>query len=86
MNNNTHIYETLSVDPKEIGSHSIRNGAAKYCCAGIHPGPPIVSECPKAGWTIERVKERYLKYESFGDEFVGRTLTGIPPNSCEFRM
>ena len=41
----THIYETLFDDAKEIGSHSIRKAAATYCCAGVHPGPPIVSIC-----------------------------------------
>ena len=84
MHSNTHIYQTLFVDPDEIGSHSIRKGAATYCCAGVHPGPPIVSVCLRAGWTIGRVKERYLKYENAGDELVGRTLTGIPPTSYEF--
>ena len=84
MHNNIHIYQTLFVDVDEIGSHSIRKGAATYCCAGVHPGPPIVSVCLRAGWTIGRVKERYLKYENAGDELVGRTLTGIPPTSCEF--
>ena len=29
------------------------------------------------------MKERYLKYENDGDELVGRTLTDIPPTSCE---
>ena len=37
-----------------------------------------------AGWTVGRVKEKYLKYENAGDELVGRILTGIPPTSYEF--
>ena len=74
----------MFVDPDDIGSHSICIGAATYCCAGVHPGPLIVSVYLRAGWTIGRVKERYLKYENVGDELVGQTLTGIPPTSCEF--
>ena len=81
---NRDLYLSKHVDPNELGTHSIRKGAATYCCAGVHPGPPVVSVCLRAGWTIGRVKERYLKYESAGDELVGRTLTGIPPTSCEF--
>ena len=81
---NRDLYLSKHVDPEELGTHSIRKGAATYCCAGVHPGPPVVSVCLRAGWTIGRVKERYLKYESAGDELVGRTLTGIPPTSCEF--
>ena len=56
----THIYQTLFVDPDENGSHSIRKGSSTYCCAGVHPGKPIVSVFLRAGWTIGRVKERYL--------------------------
>ena len=44
----------------------------------------MISVCLRAGWTIGRVKERYLKYENAGDELVGRTLTGIPPTSVDF--
>ena len=69
---------------QDIGTHSIRKGAATYCCAGVHPGPPVISVCLRAGWSVGRVKERYLKYENAGDELVGRTLTGIPPTSCKF--
>ena len=58
---NTHLYQTLSVDPKELGSHLICKSAATYCCTSVHPGPPIVSVCLRAGWTAGRVKERYLK-------------------------
>ena len=81
---NTHLYETINVDTKELGSHSIRKGAATYCCTGLHPGPPIVSIFLRVGWTVDRAKEQCLKYENTGDELVGRILTGIPPTSCDF--
>ena len=84
FNNNKDLYRAKHVDPDELGTHSVRKGAATYCCAGVHPGPPIVSVCLRAGWKIGRVKERYLKYENAGDELVGSSLTGIPPTSCEF--
>ena len=48
----------------------------------ILPEPPIVSVCVSAGWTIRRVKERYLKHNNTGDDVVGRILTSISP-SCE---
>ena len=84
VTNPIHAYMKEHGDPKELGSHSIRKGAATYCCAGVHPTPPIVSVNLRAVWTVGRVKERYIKYENAGDEFVGRTLTGIPPTSCDF--
>ena len=84
VNRNSELYLAAGIDPQEIGTHSIRKGAATYCCAGVHPGPPVVSVCLRAGWSLGRVKKRYLKYEVAGDELVGRTLTGIPPTSSEF--
>ena len=81
---NKDIYLNHGQDPSLLGTHSIHKGAATYCCAGVHPGPLIVSVCLRTGWTLGRVKERYLKYEIVGDELVGRTLTGIPPAAGEF--
>ena len=81
---NEHEYNAIGVSHQDIGTHSVRKGAATYCCAGVHPGPPVISVCLRAGWSVGRVKERYLKYENAGDELVGRTLTGIPPTSCKF--
>ena len=74
---NYETYLSNGFMPPEIGTHSIRKGAATYCTTGVIPGPPVVSVCLRAGWTLGRVKERYLKYEVAGDELVGRTLTGM---------
>ena len=81
---NSHVYEVINVKTEELGSHSICKGTANYCCAGVHLEPPIVSVCLRTGWTVGRVKERYLKYKNAGDELVGRTLTGIPQTGCDF--
>ena len=70
LQSNEQAFQSISVDISEIGSHSIRKGAATYCCSGVHPGPPIVSVCLRAGWTIGRVKERYLKYENAGKDSI----------------
>ena len=86
LDRNTAIYEASGIDVSELGSHSIRKGAATYCCTGCHPGPPIISVCLRAGWTLGSVKERYLRYDNAGDEVVGRTLTGISPSTSEFAI
>ena len=80
----SHLYETYHAEPKELGSHWICKGGATFCCAGVHLGPPIVSVCLRAGWTVGRVKEQYLNYKNAGYELVRCTLTRIPPTSCEF--
>ena len=55
-NSNSHLCETINVAPKELGSHSICKGAATYCCAAVHPGPPIISVCLRADWCHRQVK------------------------------
>ena len=36
------------------------------------------SVCLRANFTLGRVKDRYIKYEKAGDQFVGRAVTGLP--------
>ena len=81
-----HEFQEIGCDANDIGTHSIRKGAATYCTCACHPGPPIVSVCLRAGWTLGRVKERYLKYDAAGDQLVGRCLSGIHPQNKLFSI
>jgi hypothetical protein len=45
----------MGIDPKYIGVHSIRKGAATYCCSGTTAAPHIAAICNRAGWTMGRV-------------------------------
>jgi hypothetical protein len=56
-----------------IGTHSIRKGAVSYL-ASLPGGPPAASVCIRAGWTMGRVKDIYMRYVTSGDQFVGRCL------------
>lgn len=58
----------------DIGTHSIRKGAVSYL-ASLPGGPPPASTCIRAGWTMGKVKDVYMRYVSNGDEFVGRCLS-----------
>ena len=40
----------------------------------------------RAGWTISGTKERYLKYENAGDQFMRRLVCGLNPSSPEFAI
>ena len=68
----------------ELGSYSIRKGAGTYRFTALHPAQTLVSVCLRVGWTLDRAKERYLKYEKAGDELAVRTFTGIPSISGVF--
>jgi hypothetical protein len=72
------------LEPSDIGTHSVRKGAATFACSVSVSGPSIVSVCVRAGWTLGDIQDRYLKYESAGDQFVGRILSGLPQNESGF--
>lgn len=69
-----------------LGSHSIRKGSATYCASGSTVAPSIVSICLRAGWTISGAKERYLKFEGAGDQFVSRVASGLDPTTKNFAV
>ena len=52
--------------------------------SGCTVSPPIVSLCIRAGWTMGGVKDRYLKYEAAGNQYVGRCACGLNQLSKHF--
>ena len=76
----------LGIDPKNIGVHSIRKGAATYCCNGTPTGVAFAAVCIRAGWTMGGVKDRYLQYQEAGDQVCGRTVAGLDVNSHRFSV
>ncbi|KAF0697183.1 hypothetical protein As57867_012058, partial [Aphanomyces stellatus] len=75
---------TLGETAAEIGTHSIRKGAATYVCSGSTSGPSVISVCLRCGWSLGHVVERYMHYEKAGDQFVGRVVAGLPLNTSGF--
>lgn len=73
-------------EPTELGTHSTRKGVATSICSGCTMSPPIVSVCIRAGWTMGGVKDRYLKYEAAGDQFVGRCAACLDLLSKDFAI
>ena len=67
----------------ELGTHSIRKGAATYCC-GMVNGPTPVQVFLRAGWMVGGVKDRYLFAGGGGDQLTGRVLSGLPYNDVSF--
>jgi hypothetical protein len=58
---------------RDIGTHSVRKGAVSYL-ASLPGGPPAAATCIRAGWTMGKVKDVYMRYITSGDQFVGRCL------------
>ncbi len=74
----------LGIDPAHIGVHSIRKGAATYCCCGTTSAPSIAAICVRAGWTMGKVRDRYIRYEAAGDQHVGRVVAGLDVLNAKF--
>ena len=49
----------LGAEKKQLGTHSVRKGAASYC-AGMMNGPSTVQVFLRAGWSLGNVQDRYL--------------------------
>jgi len=68
---------------QHIGSHSICKGAVLYL-SSVPGGPQAAAICIHAGWTMGKVKDRYMQYIDIGDQFVGRCLSLLPLLSFQF--
>lgn len=67
----------------EIGTHSIRKGAVSYL-SSLPEGPQKGSISDRAGWSMGKVKDTYIKYVPSGDQFVGRCLTLLSLHRADF--
>jgi hypothetical protein len=76
--------ERRSINPEDLGTHSMRKGATTYCSSGNTAGPPSNAIHLRAGWAMGGVQDTYIRYEAAGDMYVGRVVSGLPINSSDF--
>ncbi|CAM9637464.1 unnamed protein product, partial [Phaeothamnion confervicola] len=76
--------EVYGIEPNDVGTHSARKGAATYAASGSTACPPIPAICLRAGWSVGPVQDRYIRYEAAGDQYVGRTVCGLPLSTDAF--
>ncbi|ETI47820.1 hypothetical protein F443_08028, partial [Phytophthora nicotianae P1569] len=74
------------VNPNDLGTHSMRKGAATYCTSGSTACRSSTAVYLRAGWSLGGVQNTYLRYEAAVDMHVGRTVAGLPTNSHEFAI
>jgi hypothetical protein len=68
----------------DLGTHSMRKGAATYASSGSSMTPSAAAIHLRAGWKLGGVQDTYLRYESAGDMYVGRVVSGLPIHNPEF--
>ena len=86
MNDNAEVFERMGVKKGDLGSHSVRKGSITLVSSGCTVSPPMSSICLRACWSMGPVKDTYIHYEKAGDQFVGRSVTGISSLSKQFAV
>jgi hypothetical protein len=76
--------EQRGIVAADLGSHSTRKGGYTYVCSGSTACPSIAAIVIRVGWSMPGAQDRYLRYEAAGDQYVGRTIAGLPPTSPDF--
>jgi hypothetical protein len=71
-------------DKKKLGIHSERKGAASFCASGTTNPPSQSSIDIRGGWSQGKIKDVYQHHQDAGDQYVGRTVAGLPRNMVEF--
>lgn len=75
----------LGTDPEEIGTHSLRKGAATYVC-GLTEGPQSDTIKLRMDHTIGKVDDKYFNIQAGADKLVGRCVTGLNLNSLDITV
>jgi hypothetical protein len=86
VSKNMATLESLGVKEGDLGTHSSCKGVATMVASGCTASPSIVSICLRAGWVMGGVKDRYLKYERAGDQYVGRCASCLDQTSKNFAV
>ena len=86
IENNEDEFNRIGVKVGSIGLHSARKGAATLAASGCTVSPSMASICNCAGWTIGGTRDKYIKFENAGDQFLGRVLCGLNSLTKEFSI
>lgn len=76
--------QELGFDRGKMGIHSIRKGSSTYCVSGTINPPPQASIDIRGGWSQGKIKDVYQHFQSVGDQYVGRTVCGLPRTAVDF--
>ena len=68
------------------GSHSIRKGAATFTSSGTTACPPFAAVSFRTGWAMGGVISLYIQYQAAGDQYVGRTVSGLNSDLEELKQ
>ena len=79
-------FRRFGVEIEAFGSHSLRKGAATFCGSGSTMAPSMAAICNRAGWKMGGTRDKYIKFENAGDQYLGRVLSGLDALSPSFAL
>ena len=79
-------FRRAGVDVDTTASHSVRKGSSTYASSGCTVSPGMAPICNRAGWKMGGTRDKYIKFENAGDQFLGRVLCGLNPLSIDFSL
>lgn len=65
-------------------SHGIRKGSATHSTSGTTVPPPLPSVARRGEWSQGTIFDTYFLFAEPGDQYLGRCLAGLQPNSISF--
>ena len=68
----------------KFGPYGTGKGSATYATSGTTMSPSIPSIARRGEWSIGKVLDCYWHFDKTGDQFLGRVLSGLSPNSPQF--
>ena len=80
---NEAAFRKIGVEKGDIGT---RKGAATHAASGCTISPAMVAICNRAGWALVGSRDKYIKYEAAGDQFLSHTMCGFDPLSITFSV
>ena len=77
------ILKEVGGNATDIGTHSTRKGAASYVLSQLG-GPNVIVVFLRCCWSLGNVQDRYIFLDAGGDQFVGRSVGGLPTSDPKF--
>ncbi len=75
--------QIMANNADDIGTHSLRKGAATYCLGQVM-GPSPVTVYIRMGHSLGKLKDKYIFFGEGADQLCGRTLSGLPYSDDRF--
>jgi hypothetical protein len=71
---------------KTLSAHGIRKGSATHVASSTTVPPPIASIAARGDWSLGKVLDIYWQFAQTGDNYLGRCISGLDPNSSKFSI